>query len=734
LHICFIHVQFYAIKYVKVSITATKLMLSFYQQLIKSSLSSSLRFSDKDNRMRFSLFLLLACMITAAEAAFALYHGLWWIACFNMGVIAFCIIRIRRILVKGKSPQALFFLIFCNLLIGLSVCLEGRAANGFVYYFPLLSVTAIIGNKLRPVKKTGLMLIFLSSLFIVTALFLPEKGLLQYNISPATYQQWFYLKLLLAFALSIANTYIGITLSRRNEVALLNEKAYFNTVFNTSLEAHIIIHKDTITDYNQCTVEMFQMDDPSDFKKLSHTRWLYRHLVMDTPGAEQVINENPAQWVGELTFVTMKRQPFNGLMSVMSFVYNEEEYLKISIRDISSLKKAETELKEAKDTAENAARSKARFLSSMSHELRTPLNGIIGTANLLLQEKDLQSEIVNHINVLKYSSDHMLGIINDILDFSKIEAGKMTMNICSFGIKEYLDKIVCQFEPQFAAKQLSFVCNLDSGLADINILSDEVKLGQVLHNLLSNALKFTLQGQVLLEVAVQEKTESKVTLQFAVADTGVGIPPEKIPEIFEGFTQMKNNGIANSTGGTGLGLTISKKLVELFHGELRAESEPDKGSRFYFSASFEIDNKVRPTYIASNVHVRADNMLRGLRILLVEDNAINMKVAKGFLRKWQANIREAGNGVEALELMRFHTFDIILMDLDMPEMDGYTATRQIRQQGIDIPILAFTAALIEDLEIKLKQTGFDGYILKPFKPTDLYKKIEACLQAHVVFV
>ncbi len=711
-------------------------MAHFYQQLIKPSLSSSLRFSDKDNRLRFSFFLVLTCVAAIVETTFALYHGFIWIGCFNTAVIAFCAIRIWRILQKGKSPQALFFLICFNVLVGISVCIEGKAANGFVYYFPMLTATAMIADKHRPLKETGLAVLFSSVFFIFTALFLPEKGLLLYNlnVSPAIYQQWFYLKISLAFVLSVANIFIGISLSLRNEIVLLNEKAYFDTVFNTSLEAHIIIHKDTITDYNQCTVEMFQMNDPSDFKKLSHTRWLYRHLVMNTPGAEEVINENPAQWVGELTFVTMKGKPFNGSMSVMSFIYNEEEYLKVSIKDISSLKKVETELKEARDTAENAARSKARFLSSMSHELRTPLNGIIGTANLLLQEKELQPEIVNHINVLKYSSDHMLGIINDILDFSKIEAGKMTMNICSFGIKEYLDKITCQFQPQFASKQLSFTSVIDNGLADINLLSDEVKLGQVLHNLLSNALKFTVQGHVQMEAVVQEKTDNKITIQFAVTDTGVGIPPEKIPEIFEGFTQMKNNSFTNKAGGTGLGLTISKKLVELFNGELRAESEPHKGSRFYFSASFEIDNKVRHTYTVSNVHVRPDNMLRGLRILLVEDNAINMKVAKGFLRKWQSNIREAGNGMEALELMKYHTFDIILMDLDMPEMDGYTATQCIRQQGIYIPILAFTAALAEDLEIKLKQTGFDGYILKPFKPTDLYKKIEACLQAHVVFV
>jgi signal transduction histidine kinase len=377
-------------------------------------------------------------------------------------------------------------------------------------------------------------------------------------------------------------------------------------------------------------------------------------------------------------------------------------------------------LEEARNKAEAGAKAKGQFLSSMSHELRTPLNGIIGTTNLLLQDEVLPQQ-QQHFEVLKYSSEHMLSLVNDVLDFSKIDAGKMELEGRKFNLKECVEKTGAFFRSQIDAKGLSLTLHVDEQL-DRFFNSDEMRLGQILHNLLSNAVKFTSRGGVQVQVSAQGTSAQGMHVRFSVADTGIGIQQDKLRLIFEGFEQV-NNGTSRLYGGTGLGLSISKALVELFGSDLQVESALGKGSTFFFTLLLQPASQQQTVYVEMSQSAPLPD-LNGLRVLLGEDNPVNRRVAEVFLHKWGASVTSAVNGVEMLEALdRGETFDVMLIDLEMPQMDGYEAIAAIREKGFSTKAIAFTAAVYDNLHQQLLDKGFDDYLPKPFKPEDLYKKL-----------
>ncbi len=318
----------------------------------------------------------------------------------------------------------------------------------------------------------------------------------------------------------------------------------------------------------------------------------------------------------------------------------------------------------------------------------------------------------------------MLGIINDILDFSKIDAGKLELRKQSFNLKESIENIMRSFDIQFKNKNIGFIYKENESLDHIYIMSDEVKLSQIITNLLSNALKFTIEGSVTLAVKLEASTDSVAKILFEVIDTGIGIPQEKQSEIFQGFAQVHSDDHARKFGGTGLGLTISERLVTKFGGRLEVESNPGEGTRFYFSIPFEIATMEEINDKSANdSSIESLSDTRGLRILVVEDNEINARILISFLKKWGIQIKEAENGIHALELIKYHKFDLVLMDLEMPEMDGYTAIKKIRETNTTIPVLAFTATLLENMDSIISENGFNDFVLKPYRPTELKKKI-----------
>jgi signal transduction histidine kinase len=371
----------------------------------------------------------------------------------------------------------------------------------------------------------------------------------------------------------------------------------------------------------------------------------------------------------------------------------------------------------ARETSEMANKAKSVFLSNMSHELRTPLNGIIGGVNLLMQENASLSQ-KRFYEILEHSSGIMMNLINHILDFSKINEGKIHLDRNVFNLYDMLARLGRVYEAQNKQEEVSFICHIDKRL-DRDFVSDDLRLNQILANLLSNASKFTKRGTIELKASVVEEMQGVVSILFSVKDTGIGIKPEKLETIFESFEQ-EDKSTTRNYGGTGLGLSISRELVKLFDSQLHVRSKVGVGSEFYFMIKAEVNVEAA----GSNEKKPPDCQdLSGLKILVAEDNSVNMKVLRNFLKKWNVSLDEVGNGLDALVQFNKNEYHIILLDIEMPVMDGYTALAEIRKLDLKIPVIAFTAALYEKMEEDLYSRGFNDYILKPFRPGDLYEKI-----------
>ncbi|HUX59416.1 MAG TPA: PAS domain S-box protein [Bacteroidales bacterium] len=376
----------------------------------------------------------------------------------------------------------------------------------------------------------------------------------------------------------------------------------------------------------------------------------------------------------------------------------------------------------ARKNAEEAAMAKQLFMSTMSHEIRTPLNEVIGITNLLLQENPREDQM-DFIKTLKFSGNHLLTLVNDVLDYNKMESGKIIFEQTQFNLSNFLDDILRSYSFRSKAKNLSFDIKIDENIP-VEVIGDSIRLNQILSNLLSNALKFTPKGSINVTVKELKRTDSQSKMEFSVIDTGIGIPIDKHSTIFDSFTQASPD-TTRHFGGTGLGLAICKKLIELQGGTISIESEPEKGSIFRFVISLGVaakSDKKQVAEIPENY-----NGLEGKKILVAEDNKINFFVANKFLIGWGISVTHAENGQLALEALENEDFDLILMDLQMPIMDGIEATRIIRksenQKIKNIPIVALTAAIMSESHDKIDDLNINDYVLKPFKPHDLFERI-----------
>jgi signal transduction histidine kinase len=376
-------------------------------------------------------------------------------------------------------------------------------------------------------------------------------------------------------------------------------------------------------------------------------------------------------------------------------------------------KQTEAELIKAKLLAEKAALAKSEFLSIMSHEIRTPLNAIIGIANLLPKNEENKE----NIDALKFSSDHLLLLINDILDFNKLEDGNIRFNKNNIHLRSLVNKIVQMSMAKANEKNTGISVSINEKVPEI-IEGDLLRLSQVLSNLISNAVKFTANGQVEIIIDIETENPTNIHLKFTVKDTGIGIAKEKQAHIFEKFTQAESS-IANKFGGTGLGLTISKKILQLQQSNIYVESEPNKGATFFFTLQFskvDIDsNSLNFSNELSEI-----NSLQGANILVVDDNKFNLLVIKQFLVKWQASVTVCENGKDALEQINKQNYDLVLMDLQMPEMDGYEAAIKINTIKKELPIIALTAAVVEDVRAKALENKMVDVIAKPFHADDVF--------------
>ncbi len=390
---------------------------------------------------------------------------------------------------------------------------------------------------------------------------------------------------------------------------------------------------------------------------------------------------------------------------------------------ITQRKLEREELIKTKEKAEEAAIVKSQFLATMSHEIRTPMNAVIGLTKLLIEGNPRPDQVKN-LNTLQFSAKNLLQIINDILDLNKIEAGKIEFECIKFNLHDLVSNIKDTFEPQAKDKDIKLMLKIEDNVP-LFVWGDSVRLGQVVTNLLNNALKFTLKGAVTISISLKKETVKTTSIHFSVADTGIGIPDDKLAYIFENFTQASSE-TTRRFGGTGLGLSITRKLLEMQGAKLKVKSRLDQGSVFSFDLSFTKERNFS-NEIPSVASARVKKSLKGIKVLLAEDNKINVMVARQFLKKWHVELDVAEDGLSALEMTRKKDYHLILMDLLMPGMDGYMATKAIRNldgaKYRDLPIIALTASAMTEIKEKALEAGMVDYISKPFDPEILYEKV-----------
>jgi PAS domain S-box-containing protein len=694
-------------------------LVSLTKRILENGIQSTTPLERQKNILRFNLFLVFALGVIVISLLFNFLNLLYFSAVVNMGG-AFLFMVAYFMNKEGNLPQAKRLgIITINVYLFTISYVEGLRSGQYLLFFPLLLALIFVID----IKRNSGEVIVTSVITLLTTVLIfilaPYQNNIQ-KIPQELYSGLFSTNLSLALLLTTVFAYLILKTLEKHEEKILEEKMLADTIYDTSLDAVFIVNASTrlITDCNKRALEVFGFENKQAIIQHQAEEVLGAQVEAYIAGFSRNRFTRNSAWYGNMDFNRQNEVLFFAYVNIVPFHHQNDLYCKISILDITEIKVAEFEILKAKERAEKAVMVKSRFLSNMSHELRTPLNGIIGTSNILLQEEFLDSQ-KPYFEVLKHSSEHMLHLVNDILDFSKLEAGKMELEFTAFNLREFMQKAANPFLTGPANQQVPLLLDIDDSL-DMSIVADETRLKQVLNNLLANARKFTEKGQILLTAKAESVKSQSVQVRFSIRDTGIGIPANKLRQIFDSFTQADAE-TTRKYGGTGLGLAISKALVDMMGGQLKVESEPGQGSDFYFTIELKIARNQK-TYVNEGKTQEMIN-LAGLRILLAEDNPINMIVAKRFLEKWNVEVHEATNGLQALDLFAVKEFDLLLIDLEMPEMDGAQAVTEIRRKNNTVPIVAFTAAVYEDMHTDLLHKGFTDFIHKPFRPEDLHRKI-----------
>ncbi len=541
--------------------------------------------------------------------------------------------------------------------------------------------------------------------------------------------------LIMVFFIIVINALTFAYLSsnfKRKEAIIMQRRSEqkFMELFYSSDDAMLLIDEDTFVDCNIAAAKMLGYQDKSSLL-MQRPSQLSPPLQEDGRDsgekANEIIKMVRKKGVSRFKWLHKKKNetliPIEVSLAITPILIHGKTVIHCIWRDLTQIKQAETALIEAKLTAEAASQSKSDFLANMSHEIRTPMNGVFGITQLIL-DTELNEEQKNYILTLQQSTETLISIINDILDFSKIESGKFTLEYVAVDINQVLKNVTALLLPKAEEKSIQLKC---TPLAQsIYVLSDPVRLQQVLTNLIGNAIKFTEQGAVELSVAMMNQQNDSITLNFMIKDSGIGIPEEKLADIFNQFAQADSS-TTRKFGGTGLGLPISKQIIELMGGQIFVNSEEQVGSRFSFYLPLKLTEASKPSHVnaektAQPVSTTAHTDRFSGKVLLVEDNKVNLLVAKKLLENVGLSVTCAYNGQEAVELLQQRDFDIVFMDMQMPVMGGLEATRQIRAQQPEkkTPIIAMTANAMVEHRQQCISAGMNDFLSKPFDKKLLY--------------
>lgn len=408
------------------------------------------------------------------------------------------------------------------------------------------------------------------------------------------------------------------------------------------------------------------------------------------------------------------------ILSLLSLSLYKNNKIRITTNKL--LKDKNRELVKEKEKVEKASKARAEFLATVSHELRTPLNAINGITYLLLQENPKKSQL-NYLHSLEFSGNYLLNFINDILEINRLESDKVVVENISFNLNELIENIMISFNEFLVTNNVKYSQHIDESI-NYNIVGDPTKLSQILINLINNAIKFSKNGEVIFTVKQQKEENNLVTLDFEVKDTGIGIPEDKQKDIFESFSQGSIE-INRTYGGTGLGLSIVKKLLSVLKSDIELKSEEGKGTQFNFSLTFEKGNNLPK--IKTQIS-KSDSLFTNKSILLVEDNKINQMITKKMVEKKGMTCEIIDNGEDAIEHLKSNNYDIVLMDVHLPGINGTEATTEIRKFNSEIPIIALTAISLNENREMLLSYGMNDVVTKPFIPENFYDTIAKYLK------